>query len=180
MNTQMRLFLPTSGKVTPMHTAIMVQLLEKPRYGYEILRNLRDDFEGVWTPKTGTVYPALNALVNKGLVEKETIEDKTYYNLTDSGQLLMDKMSDYVAEYILFNTRFIESTIKRLPANFTQQVFYKIHTSGVKEILPEATVVEAIRRLSDSSLARIFLESRRQVLKDKLALVKRNLREMEP
>ena len=175
----MRLFLPTSGKMTPIHTVIMIQLLEKPRYGYEILRNLRDDFEGAWTPKTGTVYPALNALVNKGLIEKETIEDKTYYNLTDSGRLLMDEMSDYVAEYILFNTRFIESTVARLPANFTQQVFYKIHSSGVKEILPEATIVEAIRRLSDSSLARTFLESRKQVLKDKLALIERNLRELE-
>ena len=175
----MRLFLPTSGKVTPIHTVIMVQLLEKPRYGYEILRNLRDDFEGVWIPKTGTVYPALNALVKKGLIEKETIEDKTYYNLTDSGRLLMDEMSDYVAEYILFNTRFIESTVTRLPADFTQQVFYKIHSSGVEEILPEATIVEAIRRLSDTSLARIFLEARRRVLKDKLALVERNLREIK-
>ncbi|MHA1637573.1 MAG: PadR family transcriptional regulator [Candidatus Thorarchaeota archaeon] len=175
----MRLFLPTSGKVTPIHTVIMVQLLEKPRYGYEILRNLRDDFEGVWIPKTGTVYPALNSLVKKGLIEKETIEDKTYYNLTDSGQSLMDEMSDYVAEYILFNTRFIKSTVTRLPADFTQQVFYKIHSSGVEEILPEATIVEAIRRLSDSSLARVFLEARKQVLKDKLALVEHNLREME-
>ena len=180
MNTRMRLFLPTSGKVTPMHTVIMVQLLEKSRYGYEILRNLRDDFGGVWTPKTGSVYPALNALVKKGLIEKEKIEDKTYYNLTNSGRILMDEMGDYVAEYILFNTRFIESTVKRLPAKFTQQVFYKIHTSGVEEILPEATVVEAIRRLSDTSLARIFLESRRQVLTDKLALVERNLREIAP
>ncbi len=178
MTTQMRLFLPTSGKVTPIHTIIMVQLLEKSRYGYEILRNLRDDFEGVWTPKTGTVYPALNALVNKGLIEKETIEDRTYYNLTDSGRLLMDEMSEYVAEYILFNTRFIDSTVKQLPADFIQQVFYKIYSSGVEEILPEATIVEAIREIPNTSLAITLLEGRRKVLQQKIELVERNLHEL--
>ena len=62
------MFNPTPGKVSPIQIMIMVQLLETPKYGYDILTNLRDDFEGVWEPKTGTVYPALKTLEKKGLI----------------------------------------------------------------------------------------------------------------
>ena len=41
---------------------MLVLLENKPLYGYELLKVLRDRFEGVWTPQTGTVYPALKRL----------------------------------------------------------------------------------------------------------------------
>ena len=132
----------------------------------------------VWEPKTGTVYPALKTLEKKGLVKTENRKDKTYYSLTQTGHQLMETMSDLVADYILFNTHFIDSTVKRLPSNFIQQVFYKIHSSGVDEILPEATIVSAIREIPNKSLAITLLESRKKILRRKMELIERNITDL--
>jgi hypothetical protein len=90
----------------------------------------------------------------------------------------METMSGLVADYILFNTHFIDSTVKRLPSDFIQQIFYKIHSSGVDEILPEATIVGAIRGIPDEELAIALLKSRKQILQRKMELVEQNLVEL--
>lgn len=179
MSKQIKLFLPTPEKLTPIQLLIMIQLLGTSKYGYEIIRGLREGFKGAWEPKTGTVYPALHALEKKGHIAKSVIDEKTHYNLTDSGRGKMQEMSDYVAEYLLFNSRFIESTVDSMPPTFTQEVFSKIHQSGLDEILPEATILEAIRQLSDKNLKRAFLEVRKETLLRKLKLVKKQLKDLD-
>lgn len=179
MSKQIKLFLPTPAKLTPIQLLIMIQLLEKPKYGYEILRDLRHGFKGSWEPKTGTVYPALHTLVKKSYISKNSQDEKTYYSLAKKGVLLISDMSDYVAEYLIFNSRFIESTVVSLPANFTQEVFTKIHQSGIDEIIPEAPVLDAVSRLSCMSLRRAFLELRKKTLTRKLRLVNAHLKKLD-
>ena len=179
MSKQIKLFLPTPERLTPIQSLILIQLLETSKYGYEILRGLREGFKGAWEPKTGTVYPALQALERKGHIVTSVVDEKTHYSLTDHGKELMETMSDYVAEYLLFNSRFIESTVDNMPPLFTQEVFSKIHLSGLDEILPEATILEAISKLPDKNLKRAFFELRKNTLQRKLKLVKKQLKDME-
>ncbi len=179
MSKQVKLFLPTPEKLTPIQALILIQLLERPKYGYEILRGLREGFRGAWEPKTGTVYPALQALEKKGHIMKRVNNEKTHYNLTDQGRMLMQEMSEYVADYLLFNSRFIESTVDSMPPLFTQEVFAKIHMSGLDEILPEETILEAIGNLPNENLKRAFLELRKTVLQRKLRLVRRYLKDLD-
>ena len=40
-------------------------------YGYEILKALREEFDGLWRPETGALYPALKRLGEHGLVSVE-------------------------------------------------------------------------------------------------------------
>ncbi len=179
MNKQIKLFLPTPAKLTPIQLLIMIQLLEFPKYGYEILTDLRGGFKGCWEPKTGTIYPALQSLEKKGFIASDLLNEKTHYSLTRQGRYMVDEMSNYVAEYLMFNSQFIESTVKSLPADFTQDVFSKIHAFGIDEIIPESPILEAIARLSDTPLKRTFLEQRRQTLKKKLKLVDSYLRNLD-
>jgi DNA-binding PadR family transcriptional regulator len=179
MSRQIKLFLPTPKKLTPIQALILIQLLETSKYGYEILRGLREGFKGTWEPKTGTVYPALQALEKKGYIVKKVNDEKTHYSLTNKGRELMKEMSDYVADYLLFNSRFIESTVDNMPPLFTQEVFSKIHQSGIDEILPEATILEAIRNLPDKNIKRAFLELRKSILQRKMKLVKKELKDMD-
>ena len=179
MNKKIKLFLPTPSKLTPIQLLIMIQLLEAPKYGYQILRDLRDGFNGSWVPKTGTLYPALQALEKKGFTSKSMKEEKTHYTLTKQGKSALDDISNYVAEYLMFNSRFIESTVATLPPYFTQEVFSKIHDFGTDEVLPEETILYAISRLPSDSLKRAFLEHRMMILKRKLILVKKHLKDME-
>ncbi len=179
MSKQIKLFLPTPKKLTPIQLLIMIQLLGNSKYGYEIIRCLREGFKGLWEPKTGTVYPALNALQTKGHITKSLINEKTHYSLTEKGREIIQEMSDYVAEYLLFNSRFIESTVDSMPPSFTQEVFSKIHDSGIDEILPEATILEAIRQLPNKNLKRAFLELRNDMLHRKIKLVKNQMKELD-
>ena len=68
MSKQIKLFLPTPAKLTPIQLLIMIQLLGFPKYGYEILTDLRSGFKGSWEPKTGTIYPALQSLEKRKLI----------------------------------------------------------------------------------------------------------------
>ncbi|MGY5854166.1 MAG: PadR family transcriptional regulator [Candidatus Thorarchaeota archaeon] len=179
MSKLVKLFLPTPEKLTPIQALILIQLLETSKYGYEILRGLREGFKGAWEPKTGTIYPALQALEKKGHITKKINDEKTHYSLTDQGREIMQEMSNYVADYLLFNSRFIESTVDSMPPLFTQEVFAKIHMSGLDEILPEATILEAIRDLPDRDLKRVFLELRKNTLQRKLRMVKNHLKDLD-
>lgn len=179
MSKQIKLFLPTPAKLTPIQLLILIQLLETSKYGYEILRDLREGFIGAWEPKTGTMYPALQSLVKKGYMLKSSQEEKIHYGLSEKGREILEEMSDYVADYLLFNSRFIESTVDNMPPSFTQEVFTKIHLAGIDEILPEASILEAIRNLPDKDLKRAFLESRKSILQRKLKLVNKHLKDLE-
>jgi DNA-binding PadR family transcriptional regulator len=179
MSRQIKLFLPMPAKITPIQLLIMIQLLEAPKYGYEILSDLRDGFRGSWEPKTGTIYPALQSLEKKDFIESDLLADKTHYSLTVKGRLMIDDMSNYVAEYLMFNSKFIESTVASLPADFTRDVFSKIHEFGIDEITPELPILEAIARLSNNSMKQAFLEHRRRILKRKLRLVETYLKAVE-
>ncbi|MHA2004026.1 MAG: PadR family transcriptional regulator [Candidatus Thorarchaeota archaeon] len=179
MSKQVKLFLPTPEKLTPIQAIILIQLLDTSKYGYEILRNLRDAFHGAWEPKTGTVYPTLQALEKKGYVSKKVKEEKTHYRLTKQGRGKLREMSDYVADYLIFNSRFIESSVANMPPSFTREVFTKIHLAGIDEVLPEATVLNAISELSDPDLKRAFLDLRKSILRRKLKLVQKHLKDLE-
>jgi DNA-binding PadR family transcriptional regulator len=72
-------------KISPMQMVMLMILTERPMYGYEVLKELRDRFEGVWTPQTGSIYPALKRLAESGLVRSEQMEGTDYYALTDEG-----------------------------------------------------------------------------------------------
>lgn len=72
-------------KVSPMQVAILVLLRPRPMYGYEVLTALREHFEGVWTPQTGSIYPALRRLEEHGLVASERRDDTDYYSITEVG-----------------------------------------------------------------------------------------------
>ncbi len=60
-------------------------------YGYEIIRELERRFSGHWSPKTGTVYPALEKLEENGLVTgqiefRDHGPDRKHYAITDKGK----------------------------------------------------------------------------------------------
>ncbi|MFW9849423.1 MAG: PadR family transcriptional regulator [Candidatus Thorarchaeota archaeon] len=179
MSKQIKLFLPTPEKLTPIQVLILIQLLKNSKYGYEILRGLRDGFKGAWEPKTGTVYPTLKALEKKGLVKKGIAKEKTHYSLTNRGKAVMEEMSYYVSDYLLFNYRFIESTVESMPPTFTQEVFAQIQMSGMQEMLPEESILGAISNLPEVDLQRALLERRKTNLQRKLRMVNKLLKDLD-
>jgi DNA-binding PadR family transcriptional regulator len=67
-------------------TAALLLLAEEPRNGYQIMQEVEERSEGVWSPSPGSVYPALAQLEDEGLIATEEREGRKLYSLTEAGQ----------------------------------------------------------------------------------------------
>jgi DNA-binding PadR family transcriptional regulator len=70
---------------------ILQMLAEKPRHGYEVIKELEERFGGSYAPSAGTVYPTLSLLEDLGYATV-TPEDggKKIYTITDEGRRYLD------------------------------------------------------------------------------------------
>ena len=92
---------------------VILQLLaEKPRHGYEIIKEIEDRFGGMYSPSPGTVYPTLTMLEDLGYARAMPEEGgKKIYEITDEGRA-------HLAE----NQPLIEDIFARI-ADFAQNIF---------------------------------------------------------
>jgi DNA-binding PadR family transcriptional regulator len=67
---------------------VILRLLEeKPRHGYEIIKELEDRFGGLYSPSPGTVYPTLTMLEDLGYARATAEEGgKKIYEITPEGR----------------------------------------------------------------------------------------------
>ncbi|MFB6111058.1 MAG: PadR family transcriptional regulator [Halobacteriaceae archaeon] len=79
-----------SGPPKGLISYLVLELLdEKPRYGYEILKEIKSLSGGHWEPSYGSVYPILYKFEEKGFaerIEREDEPDRKYFELTDDGR----------------------------------------------------------------------------------------------
>ncbi|HZQ57498.1 MAG TPA: PadR family transcriptional regulator [Acidimicrobiales bacterium] len=66
--------------------AILALLAEAPMHGYQIITEITDRSQGVWSPSPGSVYPTLQALEEEGLVTSATADGKKVFSLTEAGR----------------------------------------------------------------------------------------------
>jgi len=78
-----------------MKYVILKLLRDKPRHGYEVMKELEDRFEG-YSPSPGTVYPTLQWLEDEGLVSARDAAGKKVYEITDAGRAFLDEHRDVV------------------------------------------------------------------------------------
>ncbi|MCC6772240.1 MAG: helix-turn-helix transcriptional regulator [Gemmatimonadaceae bacterium] len=87
---------------------VILQLLaEKPRHGYEIIKELEDRCAGSYAPSAGTVYPTLALLEDLGYASVALEEGgKKVYSITDEGraylvqnQSAVDDIFERIAEF---------------------------------------------------------------------------------
>ena len=74
------------SKISPMQLVILLLLRKRPMYGYEVLKELRERFDPVWVPKTGSIYPAIKRLEEHGLVRSEKLDGTDHYFISDEGK----------------------------------------------------------------------------------------------
>ncbi|MDQ3527658.1 MAG: PadR family transcriptional regulator [Actinomycetota bacterium] len=60
-------------------------LADGPRHGYDVIRDLEDRSQGLYSPSAGTVYPRLAKLEEEGLVERADEGRKAMYRITAAG-----------------------------------------------------------------------------------------------
>ena len=70
---------------------ILGVLGREPSYGYQIVKRINEEAEGLFTWQEGTVYPLLHKLEKEGLVrsqwqEAESGRERKYYYITPKGR----------------------------------------------------------------------------------------------
>jgi DNA-binding PadR family transcriptional regulator len=82
---------------------ILALLSEKPRHGYEIIKQVEEHSSGGYTPSPGMVYPALTYLEEMGYAASEADGAKKLYKITEAG-----------AAYLKENRASVEETLEQL------------------------------------------------------------------
>src|SRR5207247_11293937 len=79
-----------------MKYVILKLLKDKPRHGYEVMKELEEQLHCCYSPSPGTVYPTLQWLEDEGLVVAKDVEGKKVYEITDAGRKFLDEHRDMV------------------------------------------------------------------------------------
>ncbi|HKE91448.1 MAG TPA: PadR family transcriptional regulator [Gemmatimonadales bacterium] len=81
-----------------MKYVILKQLREKPKHGYEIMKDLAEQMHGCYSPSPGTVYPTLQWLEDEGLVRSRDVDGKKVYEITEAGTKFLEEHKDVITD----------------------------------------------------------------------------------
>lgn len=73
--------------------ALLELLKERPKHGYEMMKELEERMGGFYAPSAGAVYPTLQLLEDRGWVTSESAEGKKVYKITPEGTQALDEAS---------------------------------------------------------------------------------------
>jgi len=149
---------------------ILRLLAEKPRHGYEIIKELEVRFGGAYAPSPGTVYPTLTMLEDLGYARAMPEEGgRKIYEITDEGRKHLEEHSATVDDIFERIAKFVEgffdtpmADLKHAFASLGRATFYVASRSPndrerlakISEILKRAaTDIERINQ-TDATTAK--------------------------
>lgn len=116
----------TPPKTSPLQILLLIQLETSPKYGYEMLKLIKEAFEGVWEPKTGTLYPALKSLEKRGLVDTQNRDGVDFYLITIKGQKFLQQIGKHQKRSMKFSTRFFTTLTKWMSPELKKSILSSI------------------------------------------------------
>jgi len=157
--------------VSPLQFLVIMQLSDEPKYGYEMLKVLRDEFDGLWDLKTGTFYPALKSLESRGFVETELRDQTEFYSLTEKGTTLLSSLGGRMETEYKVTDKYFKTVIKWMPLSVKRRLIEMIGFMASNPI----DIYGDLPRL----LKGVPTEKKKEVLDNLLVLIRRNLSQVE-
>jgi len=121
-------------KLSPLQILLLVQLEASPKYGYEMLKSIKDAFEGVWEPRTGTIYPALKSLEKRGLIETHVKDGVGFYHITPKGTKYLQGVGTHQARLMRFSNRFLETLAKWMSPSLKKSILLNVSTIAGEDL----------------------------------------------
>src|SRR4249919_1919186 len=136
---------------------VILRLLEeKPRHGYEIIKELESRFGGSYVPSPGTVYPTLTMLEDLGYARVVPEEGgKKIYEITDEGRKYLAEHSTTVNDIFERIARFVggftDAPMMELNQSFQKlaRATYKTATSHINDKEKIQKIREIIQRAAE-------------------------------
>ena len=129
---------------------VILRLLEeKPRHGYEIIKELEGRFGGAYSPSPGTVYPTLTMLEDLGFARVVPEEGgKKIYEITDQGRGHLAEHSSAVNDIFDRISRFVEGFVDA-PMRDVNQSFKHIARATYTTATSHISDKEMLGRIKD-------------------------------
>jgi DNA-binding PadR family transcriptional regulator len=157
--------------VSPLQVLLLIQLDGGPRYGYEVLKSLKEEFVGTWEPKTGTVYPALKSLERKGYLETVEKGGTDFYTITPEGKDLFRLFESHLVESLDFTVKYLSVVFRWMPRDMKQGAVRLMGKLAEKDdVLTEKMLTEFYRNL-DTDVKVSFLKTVREATMHRLELI---------
>lgn len=137
---------------------ILRMLEEKPRHGYEIIKDLEDRFAGAYSPSPGTVYPTLTMLEDIGYARAAADEGgRKVYHITDAGRAYLAEHSETVDSIFDRIARFVEGFFDE-PMMDVNHAFRRLGRSAYSQAsrnVADGDRLKRIREILDRASAEI-------------------------
>lgn len=129
---------------------VILRLLdEKPRHGYDIIKELEGRFGGSYAPSPGTVYPTLTMLEDLGYARVVPEEGgKKIYEITDEGRKHLAEHSSTVDDIFDRIARFVEGFTDQ-PMTELNSAFQRLARTTYKTATSHIRDKETIEKLRD-------------------------------
>jgi DNA-binding PadR family transcriptional regulator len=75
--------------------AILHLLKEESMHGYQIMKELEERSNGAYSASAGTVYPALQELLDQNLIELDAGSDKKIYTIGENGKKRLEETAKH-------------------------------------------------------------------------------------
>lgn len=158
-------------RVSPFQFLLLLQLKEDPKYGYEMLKALREQFKGVWEPKTGTIYPALRSLESRGFVKTDVWDEKDFYSLTEKGDELLKLIGERLERDLKFADRYYDFVTSWMPSAMKDRIMEMLRTLADEDVWPPLYIEHFIDEKMDENTKLEVLQSLRKLLEKRLMAV---------
>ncbi len=168
---------PFKMPISPLQILLLTQMEEGPKYGYEMLKQLKTEFDGTWEPKTGTVYPALRSLEKKGYVETKDLDGTDFYHITDQGRSVFELLMGHVIESTEFSVKYISVIFKWLSVERKQGAIELMRILSQKEQVLSHQLLKEFTENIDMDIRKPFLRHLQQMTAKRLDAITELLEE---
>jgi DNA-binding PadR family transcriptional regulator len=127
----------SSKKITPLEFTILESIFNlKEISGYDLIDYLNEHFAGTWKARSGTIYPLLSKLKQKGLLNSRKVKSpigplRKLYSLTSAGrEIIKTKVNKHYQDQLTFTKNFLIELsaiyVQSFPANQQESVLVEI------------------------------------------------------
>jgi DNA-binding PadR family transcriptional regulator len=171
--------MPTPLRISPLQFLLLIQLDSSPKYGYEMLKNIKEAFKGVWEPKTGTLYPALKSLEKRGLVELLVKNEVDFYKITENGRRFLEQIGPNQESSSRFSSRFLLVLIKWISPELKNKIISSFSRITNEDANMFGKIISFFNEGVEKDSQLLFLKEMRNNMSKKINELDKIIAEME-
>jgi DNA-binding PadR family transcriptional regulator len=116
---------------------ILAMIAEKPRHGYEIIKELEERSSGFYAPSPGVIYPALTYLEEIGYATVTSDASRKLYSPTEAGLAFLKERRD-VADAIISQIERVGQKMEHVRRAFSREDWRSPEMMAARRLLRSA------------------------------------------